>query len=303
MRNRLAIIALALTFVVGAALPASAASLQTLAAKGTGGTYFGGSGAVYYYGDPGGAGPVSVSMAAEKINHGSASEGICVETWLDLQTVDHRPPDVLVNCRHGVRSMPPMPAYWITANGTWGAQLQWFSDLIGGIYRQTGVDVVVCEVSPATFARINQGGNCVGYPGVDVQGGYSGKSWTAIAALTDRNKPNYLAMGQVNTLPQGETMTGGDVLYSYNSTYRFVMQADGNVVKYDNFNSVLWQSHTAGHPGARFVFQGDGNLVVYDTNNAVLWASYTFGSPFNFSLANDGYARLTNCCGSEVWAA
>lgn len=53
------------------------------------------------------------------------------------------------------------------------------------------------------------------------------------------------------------------------------MQADGNLVIYDQSNNVLWASGTNGHPGAHGIMQSDGNFVIYDSGNNPLWATGT----------------------------
>lgn len=56
---------------------------------------------------------------------------------------------------------------------------------------------------------------------------------------------------------------------------RCVMQADGNLVVYNN-NTAIWSSHTSGHPGSFLRCQDDGNLVVYGPDGSVPWFSNTF---------------------------
>jgi hypothetical protein len=44
------------------------------------------------------------------------------------------------------------------------------------------------------------------------------------------------------------------------------MQDDGNLVMYDVYNNVVWESNTylAGPIGHSLIMQSDGNLVIYD---------------------------------------
>lgn len=56
------------------------------------------------------------------------------------------------------------------------------------------------------------------------------------------------------------------------------MQADGNLVDYDENGGARWASNTAGNPGAAAYFQSDGNLVLYRSDGSVLWASNTYSS-------------------------
>jgi hypothetical protein len=58
------------------------------------------------------------------------------------------------------------------------------------------------------------------------------------------------------------------------------MQADGNLVVYDNDTTLtpanaLWAAGTSSHPGAIAFLQPDGNFVVYDTDGTALWNSNT----------------------------
>ncbi len=67
---------------------------------------------------------------------------------------------------------------------------------------------------------------------------------------------------------------------------RLVMQGDGNLVLYTAGGQALWNTATAGNPGARLVVQTDGNLVMYSAGNAVLWATYTLHTPEHLSYIN-----------------
>jgi hypothetical protein len=63
-----------------------------------------------------------------------------------------------------------------------------------------------------------------------------------------------------------------------------VMQDDGNLVLYSTQNGsslAVWQSGTAGHPGAFLAIQDDGNLVVYSAVGSALWQSATVSDHLN----------------------
>ncbi len=81
------------------------------------------------------------------------------------------------------------------------------------------------------------------------------------------------------------------------------MQLDGNLVLYAR-DRALWQSATAGHPGARAVLQSsDQNLVVYDANNVALWASRTTGSGAQrLVVQDDGNMPLYTAANRAVWS-
>jgi len=56
------------------------------------------------------------------------------------------------------------------------------------------------------------------------------------------------------------------------------MQKDGNFVLYKPDEGDVWNSETAGHPGAYLVAQDDGNLVIYwGVGGSALWSSETNG--------------------------
>ncbi len=54
----------------------------------------------------------------------------------------------------------------------------------------------------------------------------------------------------------------------------FYVQADGNLTAYDAAMHPLWESRTAGHPGAYLAVQNGGNLVVYYSQRALWWSNY-----------------------------
>jgi hypothetical protein len=86
------------------------------------------------------------------------------------------------------------------------------------------------------------------------------------AGTSHLDKEERLYRGQSLVLPdQARTLTLGE---------------DGKLVMYGRtVRRLLWQSNTAGHPGAHYVMQDDRNLVVYDTDGTALWASATGGYP------------------------
>lgn len=56
------------------------------------------------------------------------------------------------------------------------------------------------------------------------------------------------------------------------NTARLIMQSDGNLVIYDEFNRARWASNTVGR-GWTARLQTDGNFVVYTRSNRPVWAS------------------------------
>jgi hypothetical protein len=83
----------------------------------------------------------------------------------------------------------------------------------------------------------------------------------------------------------------------------FIMQADGNLVIYDEFNRARFSSGTAGYPGAYAVFQDDGNLVVYTSWGYPLWASNTYAPGGRLVFQDDGNLVIYNAFGGAVWAS
>ena len=77
-----------------------------------------------------------------------------------------------------------------------------------------------------------------------------------------------------STLRAGQTLKRDQSLRSPNGHYLLVTQRDGNVVLYGG-KRALWDSQTAGNPGAFAVLQLDGNFVVYSRSERALYASGT----------------------------
>lgn len=120
---------------------------------------------------------------------------------------------------------------------------------------------------------------------------------------------------QKDTLNPGETLEVGEYLMSKNGQYKLIMQSDGNLVLYDNKDTVYWASNTnnegytkllfsygavyfcrddnttssriGGASGDLFKLQNDRNLVLYDDNSPT-WSSKTVSE-----IINDGYCSLS----------
>ncbi|GAA3029082.1 hypothetical protein GCM10020000_02090 [Streptomyces olivoverticillatus] len=84
-------------------------------------------------------------------------------------------------------------------------------------------------------------------------------------------------------------------------TARLVMQTDGNLVVYDEFNRARWDSHTV-NQGWKAVFQTDGNFVVYTHSGRAVWDSHTYGHPGSrLAVQDDGNVVIYD--GSQaIWA-
>lgn len=57
---------------------------------------------------------------------------------------------------------------------------------------------------------------------------------------------------------------------------RLSLQPDGNLVIYAGTFAV-WSSSTPGNPGATLIIQADGNVVLYSVYGSVLWQTATTG--------------------------
>jgi hypothetical protein len=79
---------------------------------------------------------------------------------------------------------------------------------------------------------------------------------------------------------QEEYLFDGQYLWSSNSTggcYKLIMQSDGNLVTYNQYNYALWATNAFGS-GNYAVMQTDGNFVVYNYLDSPVWASNTVTS-------------------------
>ncbi len=85
-------------------------------------------------------------------------------------------------------------------------------------------------------------------------------------------------------------------------TARLVMQSDGNLVVYDEFNVARWASNTVNR-GWRAVFQTDGNFVVYTRSGHAVWASNTAGHPGSRLVVQDDGNVVIYDGSRAVWAS
>lgn len=104
-----------------------------------------------------------------------------------------------------------------------------------------------------------------------------------------------------------DTMYEGDYLTSDNGLYRFILQADGNVVLYEQGMKVVWASYTdgMGKPDYRIVAQADGNVVQYDgynTPDRALWKTGTNGLGGQVLILQDDRNLVIYASGNRpVW--
>lgn len=105
-------------------------------------------------------------------------------------------------------------------------------------------------------------------------------------------------------LVAGSTMRAGQWLTSNNGRYRLYMQGDSNLVVYDTATSpwtALWWTGASAENG-QAIFQSDGNFVVYDGNGTAIWNTVTAGNPGAFMvLQGDGNLVLYSAAGAPLW--
>jgi hypothetical protein len=101
-------------------------------------------------------------------------------------------------------------------------------------------------------------------------------------------------------LLSGEHLSPGQYLLSTDLHSAVVVQADGNLVLYNNFKP-LWYTGTNPNVG-QLIMQTDGNLVLYDKAMKALWASGTDGNTgAYFRIQTDGNAVVYSSSGSPLW--
>jgi hypothetical protein len=146
-------------------------------------------------------------------------------------------------------------------------------------------------------------------------------NWSSVPAwgnLTIRNdafKPPVSAWNGVGSakflggdkLTAGQRLHANEYILSNNAQYALVMQKDGNLVLYGHGQAgsgrALWNSKTAGHPGANLVVQGDGNIVIY-YNGKALWNTRTVGTVVNrLVMQDDGNLMAYTGSGGHEWAS
>lgn len=84
----------------------------------------------------------------------------------------------------------------------------------------------------------------------------------------------------VGKLPASWALQSGDIVRSHANRCYLGMQPDGNLVlRVTADNRPLWDSKTAGNPGAKAQMQADGNLVLLSSANKPIWDSKTGRNP------------------------
>lgn len=132
-----------------------------------------------------------------------------------------------------------------------------------------------------------------------LEGGISAEQYLVFAAANPGNwYPRGTTFSTTNSagdtqigapqLNPNQTLLPNYELINPQTGWQFIMQADGNLVVYDNSHSARWSSGTSGHlnQGAYLIMQADGNLVIYIGNTAI-WSSGTYGNPGAFLRFQD----------------
>ncbi|QIB48905.1 lectin [Streptomyces aureoverticillatus] len=120
---------------------------------------------------------------------------------------------------------------------------------------------------------------------------------TPASAASSAAKPGPLA-DQVRYAPF--TLNHNESVSS--NTARLVMQSDGNLVIYDEFNRARWATRTVGQ-GWTTSFQEDGNLVVYTRNGRAVWASNTAGHPGSRLVVQDDGNVVIYDGSQAIWSS
>ena len=84
------------------------------------------------------------------------------------------------------------------------------------------------------------------------------------------------------------------------------MQADGNLVLYDNnYNphKAIWATHTNGSPANVCYMDPGGDLILYANNNSLLiWASNTPFHPGSYLVVQDDGNMVIYLPSAALWA-
>lgn len=131
-------------------------------------------------------------------------------------------------------------------------------------------------------------GQCQGDPGA---GGVKGGS----AAVYQFPIPN--------TLMPGESLAGGQSLYSPNLRFQLIMQEDSNLCLYSAGNTP-WCSQTYGQGIYQAIMQSDGNFCMYETAGQFLpICSGSAGHPGAYLTVQDsGHAQVIDTNGTVLWS-
>jgi serralysin len=129
--------------------------------------------------------------------------------------------------------------------------------------------------------------------------------WNKYLSETDKAfmRAIYPRAEGITTLDSGQSLQPGQSLRSPNQLHELIMQADGNVVLYNDQSQPLWATNTYGISPREFIMQADGNLVLYDTDDRPKWASNTSNQPGAFLNVQDDGNLVVYRVGSQTETA
>ncbi len=106
----------------------------------------------------------------------------------------------------------------------------------------------------------------------------------------------------------GDVLYRGQYFISPNKKLRLNMQDNGNLVLFANSsikeynNDVLWSTMTKGTDAAFAIMQADGNLVLYNDRRSIIWSSKTGGNQGAYlSMEKDGNMIIRRDDGKQLW--
>lgn len=128
--------------------------------------------------------------------------------------------------------------------------------------------------------------------------------WNAMRAINVG--PAWTDAAACGLVEPGRQLQVGASISSCNGQYGLAMQGDGNLVLYRHPGMSVWNSGTAGYPGAYTAMQADGNLVLQKTGQrapaAVLWHAGTWEYPeSSLAVTDDGNLVVRTANGLPVW--
>jgi hypothetical protein len=105
------------------------------------------------------------------------------------------------------------------------------------------------------------------------------------------------------TLTPGESLAGGQSLYSPSLQFQLILQGDSNLCLYSAGNA-LWCSQTHGQGIYQAIMQSDGNFCMYETQGQFLpICSGTAGHPgARLTVLDSGHAQVIDTSGAVLWS-
>ncbi len=105
------------------------------------------------------------------------------------------------------------------------------------------------------------------------------------------------------TLAPGESLAGGQSLYSPGIQFQLILQGDSNLCLRSAGNT-LWCSQTPGQGIYQAIMQSDGNFCMYETQGQFLpICSGTAGHPgARLTVQDSGHAQVVDANGAVLWS-